>query len=238
VLDIGCGSGQTTREVARMAHAGSALGVDISGPAIERARGLAAAQGVRNVSFEQADAQVHRFARERFDLVISRFGTMFFADSEAAFANLARALRPDGRLCLATWQPRAANEWLVVPASALLRHTDAPAPTDADQTGMFAQSDPSLVSSTLEAAGFADIAIEGAAVDFTFGRSVDDAVDYLTDGGPGRMILDTIPEGPARQAALADLRDALADHHGPSGVGLGGAIWLITAIRPLAPGSS
>ncbi|HET9966596.1 MAG TPA: class I SAM-dependent methyltransferase, partial [Streptosporangiaceae bacterium] len=79
VLDIGCGSGQTTCEVARMAPAGSALGVDISGPAIERARELAGAQGVRNVTFEQADAQVHRFPRERFDLAVSRFGTMFFA---------------------------------------------------------------------------------------------------------------------------------------------------------------
>ena len=94
-----------------MAQAGSALGVDISVPAIERARELAGAQGVRNVTFEQADAQVHRFPRERFDLAISRFGTMFFAEPVAAFTNIGRALRPAGRLVMMVWQAHDRNEW-------------------------------------------------------------------------------------------------------------------------------
>ena len=94
-----------------MAQAGSALGVDISVPAIERARELAEAQGVRNVTFEQADAQVHRFPRERFDLAISRFGTMFFAEPVAAFTNIGRALRPAGRLVMMVWQAHDRNEW-------------------------------------------------------------------------------------------------------------------------------
>ena len=97
-----------------MAQAGSALGVDISVPAIERARELAEAQGVRNVTFEQADAQVHRFPRERFDLAISRFGTMFFAEPVAAFTNIGRALRPAGRLVMMVWQAHDRNEWEVV----------------------------------------------------------------------------------------------------------------------------
>ena len=96
VLDIGCGLGQTTCEAARLARAGSALGVDISEPAIERARELAQAQGVQNVTFEHADAQVHRFPPERFDLAMSRFGTMFFDDPVAAFANVGRALPRPG----------------------------------------------------------------------------------------------------------------------------------------------
>ena len=97
-----------------MAQAGSALGVDISVPAIERARELAEAQGVRNVTFEQADAQVHRFPRERFDLAISRFGTMFFAEPVAAFTNIGRALRPAGRLVMMVWQATTATSgtWL------------------------------------------------------------------------------------------------------------------------------
>ena len=103
VLDIGCGLGQTTREAARMAQAGSAFGVDISAPAIERARELARAQGISKITFERADAQVHRFPQGRFDLAISRFGTMFFADPVAAFANVGRALRPDGRLVMMVW---------------------------------------------------------------------------------------------------------------------------------------
>ena len=94
-----------------MAQAGSALGVDISVPAIERARELAEAQGVRNVTFEQADAQVHRFPRARFDLAVSRFGTMFFAEPVAAFTNIGRALRPAGRLVMMVWQAHDRNEW-------------------------------------------------------------------------------------------------------------------------------
>src|SRR5688500_3752262 len=97
VLDIGCGAGQTTRDAARLAVAGSVLGVDASAPMIERARRLTEAAGLRNVEFEQADAQSHQFPDERFDVAISRFGTMFFADPVAAFSNIARAMRPNGR---------------------------------------------------------------------------------------------------------------------------------------------
>ena len=113
VLDIGCGAGQTTRQAARIAQAGSALGVDVSAPAIERARALAQAEGVRNVTFERANAQDHRFPAERFDVAISRFGTMFFDDPVAAFANIRRALRPAGRLVMMVWQAHDRNEWEV-----------------------------------------------------------------------------------------------------------------------------
>ena len=113
VLDIGCGLGQTTCEAARLARTGSALGVDISESAIERARELARAQGVPNVTFERADAQVHRFPQERFDLAMSRFGTMFFQDPVVAFANVGRALRPAGRLVMMVWQASEHNEWEV-----------------------------------------------------------------------------------------------------------------------------
>ena len=113
VLDIGCGAGQTTREAARTAAAGSAVGVDISAAMIARARVLTDAEGLRNVRFEQADAQVHRFPSEHFDIAISRFGTMFFADPVAAFSNIRRALRPAGRLVMMVWQGHEANEWSV-----------------------------------------------------------------------------------------------------------------------------
>jgi len=96
VLDVGCGSGQITREAARMARAGSALGVDISASAIERARELVQAQEIHNVTFECADAQAYPFPQARFDLAMSRFGTMFFDDPVAAFENVRRALRPTG----------------------------------------------------------------------------------------------------------------------------------------------
>ena len=94
VLDIGCGTGLTTREAALVAHAGSALGVDASAPAIERACELAVAGGIRNVTFEHADAQAHRFPAQQFELAISRFGTMFFDDPGTAFANISGHCAP------------------------------------------------------------------------------------------------------------------------------------------------
>src|SRR4051794_26867887 len=111
VLDIGCGAGQTTRDAARAAAPGEVLGIDVSEPMLERARELTAAERLDNVSYERGDAQVHRFASGQFDLAISRFGVMFFADPVAAFANIARALRHDARLVALVWQRREDNPW-------------------------------------------------------------------------------------------------------------------------------
>ncbi len=229
VLDVGCGCGATTLiAAARVGAAGSVVAVDISDPMLGVARARAAEAGVDNVTFVHGDAQTDPLDVEPVDLVISRFGTMFFADPVAAFTNIGSALRPGGRLCLATWQPLAANEWLTVPDAALSAHTDV-APPNADGPGMFGQSDPEVVTATLRAAGFADVTLQSVDVVFDFGDTVDAAADYLVDGGPVRARLDGIPAGPAEDAALVDLRTALAEHLDPSGVRLRGAIWLVNA---------
>ena len=232
ILDIGCGCGATTLMAAtRTGTAGSATGIDLSSPMLDLARERGTAAGADNVRFVHGDAQTYEFTTESVDLVIGRFGTMFFSDPEAAFANIRSALRPGGRLCLATWQPLGANEWLIVPGAALLQHTKLP--TDQlEGPGMFAQSDPAIVAEVLGAAGFHEIRIDAAEVTFPLGQTLDEAISYLADAGPGRALLETIPEGAARDAALADVRAALVDHHHPEGVQLHGGIWLINAIRP------
>ena len=111
VLDIGCGTGQTTRDAARAATSGSALGVDLSRPMVDRARQLSEEEGIPNVDFELADAQVHPFAPRDFTVGLSRFGTMFFADPVAAFTNIGRALRPGARLVQLVWQAYDRQEW-------------------------------------------------------------------------------------------------------------------------------
>src|SRR6266566_5663091 len=135
VLDVGCGTGQSTREAARAAAGatdeGGALGVDLSAQAVELARQLSEQEGLRNVSYRQADAQVHRFPPRHFDLCISRFGTMFFADPVAAFANIGTALRPGGRLVLLVWQARDRNEW----STAIRRAIAGPDALRPDQPG-------------------------------------------------------------------------------------------------------
>ena len=171
VLDIGCGTGQTTREAARAARAGSGFGVDVSAPAIERARELARADGLRNVTFEHANAQVHRFPPERFDLAISRFGTMFFGDPVAAFANIRRALRPAGRLVMMVWQAHERNEWDVA-IDQSLGAAEGPAAGTHDGPDPFSLADPPTVKEILQAAGFAGVAFTDVCEPVYYGPDV------------------------------------------------------------------
>ncbi|MEV4004798.1 class I SAM-dependent methyltransferase [Actinomadura sp. NPDC049753] len=229
VLDIGCGSGHTTRQAARTAQAGSAFGVDVSAPAIERARELARAEGVGNVAFEHADAQVHRFPPERFDVAISRFGTMFFDDPVAAFANIGRGLRPAGRLVTMVWQPAERNEWEVAirPALAGAGHAEAAAPSGPDA---FSLGDPETVERILGAAGFADIAFTDVHEPVYYGPDVDAALDWIRGFASTREALQRLdPAASAR--AVARLRETLSAHLDDDGVRFDSRAWIITARR-------
>ena len=235
VLDVGCGCGATTlMAAAHVGDTGTVTGIDLSAPMLDLARQRAASAAADYVTFIHGDAQVHAFVPASVDAVLSRFGTMFFAEPVAAFTNVASALRPGGRCCIATWQPLAANDWLVVPGAALLEHTDLPADST-DGPGMFAQSDPNVIIDTLTAAGLTNVTVESVRVILTLGATIDDALAYLVDSGPGRQLLDTIPLGPARDAAIDDVRNILTECRTSAGVQLGAGIWLSTASRPATP---
>jgi hypothetical protein len=230
VLDIGCGCGATTLAAAQaVGPAGVVRGIDLSKPMLDVARRRAEASGLSNITLLQGDAQAHRFA-DRSDAAISRFGTMFFAHQAAALANIRRGLRPGGRLCLATWQPLEANDWLTIPGAALLRYGNLP-DAQAGGRGMFAQSDAGSVATTLHSAGYADPQFQPVTLSLTLGVDPDDAVDYLAGTGPGRAAFDAVPDD-QRPAALDAVRATLADHSGPDGVRLGAAIWIIAAHDP------
>ena len=229
VVDVGCGCGATSLAAAgAVGPDGEVLGVDLSAPMLEVARRRADAAAIPNVRFEQADAQTYRFDVARFDVVISRFGTMFFEDPTAAFANIARAIRPDGRLCIATWQPLEVNEWLTVPGAVLLSFGSPPEAIDGP--GMFAQADPAVITSTLGAAGLGDIAVEPVSVTLNLGADPAGAAAHLAETGVGRAVLETVPEAD-RPRAIAAVEAVLADHVTPAGVQLRGAVWITTARR-------
>lgn len=229
VLDVGCGNGQTSRACARLASAGGVLGVDLSSSMLARARQLAGAEGLTNVNFERADAQVHPFVPAAFDVIVSRFGTMFFANPVAAFTNLARAIRPGGRITMVAWQGLAANEWLREIRASLAAGRSLPTPP-AGLPGPFAQADPDQVHSVLSGAGLDDVALQSVEEPFWIGADTDDAFAFMSTGGLARGLLQDLDE-PTRRRALDTLRATLERYAGPDGVVLGSAAWLISARR-------
>jgi SAM-dependent methyltransferase len=226
VLDVGCGTGQSTREAARAAVAGSAVGVDLSAPMLERARQLSDEEGPANVAFQQADAQVHRFPPARFDVCISRFGTMFFPDPVAAFANIGRALRPAARLVLLVWQQRDRNEW----ATAIGRTLPA-APAAPRGPDPFSLADPTLTEGILATAGFEDVAFTDVHEPVFYGPDGATAFDAVLRlwGFKDRLAeLDAVAAEQARTRLRATL-----DAHDTDGGGVffDSRAWIVTARR-------
>jgi SAM-dependent methyltransferase len=225
VLDIGCGTGQTTRDAARAAPMGSALGIDLSSAMLEVARRRAADEGLANVGFEQADAQIHRFEPSTYDLAIGRTSAMFFGDRVAALANVGRALRSSGRLVLLTWQPAARNEWIRELGGALAAGREPPAPPP-DAPGPFTLSDPDVIHSVLAAAGYADVAIAAHERPMWFGTDSEDA--YRLVAGLMGWMLDGLDDS-GRTRALAALRATIDAHETTDGVLFESAAWITSA---------
>lgn len=227
VLDVGCGCGATTFAAARaVGPHGTVHGVDLTPPMLAIARARLASSRLPNVAFLEADAQTQSMSGS-VDVAISRFGTMFFDDPVAAFTNIRHALRPGGRLCIATWQPLDANAWLVVPGAALLRWITLP-DLDGSGPGMFSQSDPEVVTATLDDAGYEDIAVRSLKFALPLGDDIDRAAERLADTGVGRAALAAVPES-QRSAAMDAVREALSAHAGAEGVLLGAAVLITTA---------
>jgi len=229
VLDIGCGTGRTTRDAARSAGKGSALGVDISASMIERARELARAESVHNVAFEQGDAQVHHFPKDSFDLAISRFGTMFFDDPDAAFTNIAVALRSAGRLVMMVWQEHEHNEWSVVIEGALGREgSPVPAPEAREP---FSLADQDTVEAILGAAGFGAATFTDVHEPVYYGPDVAAALEWVGGFSSTRELLMRLGAADAERA-LERLREALAVHASDRGVWLDSRAWIVEVRRP------
>jgi SAM-dependent methyltransferase len=221
VLDIGCGAGQTTREAARAAAPGEVLAVDVSAGALERARELTAAEGLRNVTYEEGDAQTYPFEPDHFDVAISRCGVMFFADPAAAFANIARALRPGGRLVALVWQRWRDNEWVVAVDEAVGSSLDGDA---------FSLGDPDSTTRIFQSAGFGDVHFEEVDEPVFYGADVDEALEWVSGFQDVSRVLQALDRA-GRDNAIERLRATFAAHRTPDGVTFGSRAWLVTARR-------
>lgn len=232
VLDIGCGTGGSSRIAARRAPQGWVLGIDASGPKLRKARSAAADAGIGNLTFEQVDVQTHPFPEGRFDAAISHCGVMFFADPVAAFANVGRALRPGGRLAFVCPQPAQECEWYVVPIAALLgieaRPQQVVSACPGQAPALFSLSDPVRIRQVLGGAGFTDVTIEALHVPRDAGRTAAEAAEAFLSTGPARDLVERHPTL-TRQQARARLTSALRPYAADGAVLLPDAQWLVSA---------
>jgi SAM-dependent methyltransferase len=224
VLDIGCGAGQTTREAARVAVLGSVVGVDVSAELLEVARRRSAEEGLRNVVFEQGDAQVHAFPAAHVDLCISRFGVMFFSDPIAAFANIGRAMRPGARVVLMVWQSEERNEW----ATAVQRTLAPGTVATAGAAAPFSLGDPAVATRILTAAGFASVDFADVHEPVFYGVDVDTAYDAVVGLW---LTKEALARADAAAEALRRLRALLDAHLTADGMLFDSRAWIITARR-------
>ncbi|GAA1898138.1 methyltransferase domain-containing protein [Streptomyces durmitorensis] len=236
VLDIGCGAGITTRIAARRAAHGHAVGVDISAPLLDRARASTASEGITNAAYEQADAQTHAFPTAGYDVAISRGGVMFFADHTAAFTNIARALRPGGRLVFVCPQPvdqdTEESRTLGLFAELLAREDgpeespghispEAAADATAARTAMASFSEPARIHEALTA--YEDVTVTPVPVETVWGQTSADAVDFILSRTPGRTVT---------AATRAALEEAFRPYATEFGIRMRAGVWLVTAVRP------
>ncbi len=229
VIDIGCGSGATTVAFAgKVGPSGHVLGIDVSGPMLERAR-QRVTPGL-SLEYALADATVYPFAPASFDLLASRFGVMFFADPAVSFANMRKALRSSGRLAFVCWREPRENPFFMAPLQAAYKHVPKLPQQGPEDPGPFAFASEERVQRILGAAGFTNVEMEPRplSLDAAIGGGLDGAVQGALEIGPvSRALQDQPPE--LRTAAAGAIREALAPFVKGNSVMLPASIWIVTA---------
>jgi SAM-dependent methyltransferase len=234
VLDIGCGTGVTSVPYARaVGPSGHVTGADISRPMLEAARRRVAEAGLSNVELILADAQVHPFAPDSYDLLTSRLGVMFFADPAAAFSNLIRALRPGGRLVMAVWATIDENTHWKIPFDIAVRHIGPPAPLPPHAPGPHAFGDRDYLRGVLDKAGFAAVAIEPRRFQVRGDTPAAMAEHAAQFGLVQRLIDEKRADTAAREAILRDTEAAFANYVTSEGVRLPATFLLVMGRRPV-----
>jgi SAM-dependent methyltransferase len=225
VLDVGCGSGETSLMIADLGH--TVTGVDISTSLLDLAQRRAGDRA--GVTFIEADASDALF-HSPFDLLISRFGVMFFDDPQAAFTRMVQYLKPGGRVVFVCWRPPGENEWVTMPMQVLASVTEPPSPPPPDAPGPFAFADPERVRSILTNAGLTDVKFTpvDAAMPMGSAKGAIEIAAYVMEVGPAALPISLLPpEGVAmvRERMESAILARLKDSH----LSLGGAIWVVAA---------
>jgi len=231
IVDVGCGCGATTIALAqKVGPTGHVSGIDISAPMLGRARQIAPAD--LPVDFVLADATVYPFDPLSFDLLVSRFGVMFFAEPALSFTNMRQALRRSGRLAFACWREPRENPFFMAPLQAAYKHVPKLPQLGPDDPGPFSFASEARVTRILSEAGFSNIAMEPCdlSLDTAVGGGLEAAVEAALEIGPtARALAEQPPELVA--AATGSIREALKPFVRGQAVLLPASIWIVTA-RP------
>lgn len=230
ILDIGCGCGATTLEIAKAVTQGEVIGVDISEPMLERATKTASDMMLNNTSFQVKDVQVDEMPRSYFDIAFSRFGVMFFEDPFEAFKNINHCLKDNGQLSFVCWQHASLNPWQSLSIQVIKEFLDLPAPAP-KTPGPFAFEDKSYINEILTESGFRDIEIKDNQEDIVMfsGKSIREACeDYLTINPVVTEMLKNSPTE-LREEILEALIGKFSDFHNNEGLLFPSATWIVTA---------
>lgn len=235
VIDIGCGFGDTSIELARLVGPeGAVCGVDCCTAFLEHARRDAEAAGVVNVTFVEADVQIHRF-EPIHDVAFSRFGTQFFDNPVAGLRNLSTALRPGGTMTMIVWRALDENPCMNLPRQVVGEYLPA-LEEDADTCGPgpFSMADEVLVRKQLESAGFEAIEFERVDAEVNMGETLDDAIAFhLAIGPAGELYREAGAVAEERHAEIvAALKRELAAFETPWGIIMPSSSWKVTARNP------
>jgi SAM-dependent methyltransferase len=229
VLDVGCGTGSTTLTIARLLGAkGRCVGIDISQPMIEIAQARAARESTPP-GFVCADAQRHPFEPASFDMIISRFGVMFFDDSVQAFSNLRRSAKDDAALLFIAWRGAAENPFMTTAERAAAPLLPNIPPRRPDGPGQFAFADEHRMHRILDESGWTAVDIRPIDVPCTLPEK--DLVRYLTRLGPLGAILDEVDDR-TRARVVTTVRDAFDPYVCGAEVHFNAACWMVSALAP------
>lgn len=236
VLDVGCGFGDTTQDIAGMVGPeGEAVGVDAAERFIETARAEAAEAGVENASFIVADVQVTSFDGP-FDMAFSRMGTMFFNNPVPALRNVREALAPGAKLVMVVWRRRIDNAWIYRAQEIVERIVERPEEYDEPTCGPgpFSMADADTTSEILTHAGFTEIAFRRCDIPIMAGKDLDEAIELVTALGPAGEILRLAGDRAAHLhgEVHAALREGLAEYETADGIRAPASTWIVTATAP------
>ena len=229
VLDVGCGGGTTSIEIAQRVTAnGHVTGLDISVPILNIARQRGKA--FSNLEFEEADAADFNPGSEVYDLIFSRFGLMFFSKPVDAFSNLKAMLKQSGRIVFLCWRTFDENPWMKEPAEAVFKviPPQGPAPGP-DAPGPFSLGDRGKIENIMNQAGYKAMEIEAIDINLEIGN-LEETVNFFTRMGPAASLIAEADED-RKQAAITSLTESLRDYETAAGVSMPGAAWIVSAIN-------